>query len=121
MADAPRGMLDLEALERGVDDGSIETVVTALPDPYGRLIGKRITGRFFLDHIAGHGMQRTVAPLRREAVDRIRVAEADGLGVVSLGSKMIDPPVVKQALRLVDQARQLGLVPEDRASEDSDG
>ena len=56
MADAPRGMLDLEALERGVDDGSIETVVTALPDPYGRLIGKRITGRFFLDHIAGHGM-----------------------------------------------------------------
>jgi glutamine synthetase len=49
-------MLDLEALERGIDDGSIETVITALPDPYGRLIGKRITGRFFLDHIAGHGM-----------------------------------------------------------------
>jgi glutamine synthetase len=56
MAGAPRGMLDFAALERGVNDGSIETVVTALPDPYGRLIGKRITGRFFLDHIAGHGM-----------------------------------------------------------------
>jgi len=56
MAGAPRGMLDLEALERGVEDGSIETVVTAFPDPYGRLIGKRITGRFFLDHIASHGM-----------------------------------------------------------------
>jgi glutamine synthetase len=49
-------MLDLAALERGVADGSIETVVTAIPDPYGRLIGKRIMGRFFLDHIARHGM-----------------------------------------------------------------
>jgi citrate lyase subunit beta/citryl-CoA lyase len=38
-------------------------------------------------------------------------AQAEGLGVVSLGSKMIDPPVVKQALRLVEQARFLGLVP----------
>jgi citrate lyase subunit beta/citryl-CoA lyase len=38
-------------------------------------------------------------------------AQAAGLGVVSLGSKMIDPPVVKQAQRLVDQARQLGLIP----------
>jgi glutamine synthetase len=56
MAGAPRGMLDLEALEAGIGDGSIETVVTALPDPYGRLIGKRITGHFFLDQIAQHGM-----------------------------------------------------------------
>jgi glutamine synthetase len=56
MAGAPRGMLDLEALERGIDDGSIETVVTALPDCHGRLVGKRISGRFFLDHIADHGM-----------------------------------------------------------------
>ncbi len=32
-------------------------------------------------------------------------AEAQGLGVVSLGSKMIDPPVVKRALNLVRLAR----------------
>jgi citrate lyase subunit beta/citryl-CoA lyase len=31
-------------------------------------------------------------------------AQAKGLGVVSLGSKMIDPPVVKRALRTVDLA-----------------
>jgi citrate lyase subunit beta/citryl-CoA lyase len=31
-------------------------------------------------------------------------AQARGLGVVSLGSKMIDPPVVKRALRTVDLA-----------------
>jgi citrate lyase subunit beta/citryl-CoA lyase len=39
-------------------------------------------------------------------------AQAEGLGVVSIGSKMIDPPVVKQALRIVRQAG--GERPEDR-------
>jgi citrate lyase subunit beta/citryl-CoA lyase len=34
-----------------------------------------------------------------------------GLGVVSLGSKMIDPPVVHRALKLVERARTMGLVP----------
>jgi len=54
-------------------------------------------------------------------VDAFAAAEAQGLGVVSLGSKMIDPPVVKQSQRLVDQARQLGLLPEETTPEDSDG
>ena len=36
-----------------------------------------------------------------------------GLGVVSLGSKMIDPPVVKRAVKLVREAREMGLLPED--------
>ena len=38
-------------------------------------------------------------------------AEARGLGVVSLGSKMIDPPVVERARKLVERARKLGLLP----------
>jgi citrate lyase subunit beta/citryl-CoA lyase len=46
-------------------------------------------------------------------VDAFEKAEAAGLGVVSLGSKMIDPPVVKQAMRLVKQARALCLPPFD--------
>jgi citrate lyase subunit beta/citryl-CoA lyase len=36
-------------------------------------------------------------------------AQEQGLGVVSLGSKMIDPPVVEQAQRLLAQAEKLGL------------
>ena len=39
-------------------------------------------------------------------------AQAKGLGVVALGSKMIDPPVVQRALKLVERARRMGLVPE---------
>lgn len=40
-------------------------------------------------------------------------AQARGLGVVSVGSKMIDPPVVQRALKLVERARRMGLVPEE--------
>jgi citrate lyase subunit beta/citryl-CoA lyase len=37
-------------------------------------------------------------------------AKRRGLGVVSLGSKMIDPPVVNRALKLVERAEHMGLV-----------
>ncbi|MGC2110758.1 MAG: aldolase/citrate lyase family protein [Candidatus Korobacteraceae bacterium] len=37
-------------------------------------------------------------------------AQARGLGVVSLGSKMIDAPVVQRALKLVARAKQMGLL-----------
>ncbi len=46
--------------------------------------------------------------LRIEAA--FRDAQEKGLGVVSLGSKMIDPPVVERARRLVARARKMGLV-----------
>ena len=51
-----RGRLDLEGLERQVGDGSIETVLTVIPDLYGRLMGKRIVGSFFLEEIAKDAM-----------------------------------------------------------------
>ena len=41
-------------------------------------------------------------------------AEKKGLGVVSLGSKMIDPPVVKRALHTVDMAVAAGVLDADR-------
>jgi glutamine synthetase len=51
-----QGRLSPEQLRAEVESGSIETVITALPDLYGRLVGKRITGHYFLDEVAGHGM-----------------------------------------------------------------
>ena len=41
-------------------------------------------------------------------------AQSKGLAVVSLGSKMIDPPVVQRALKLVARARQMGVLPESK-------
>jgi citrate lyase subunit beta/citryl-CoA lyase len=40
-------------------------------------------------------------------------AERKGLGVVALGSKMVDPPVVKRALRLVRLGEALDVLPKD--------
>ncbi len=40
-------------------------------------------------------------------------AEAKGLGVVAVGSKMIDPPVVKRAERTIHMAIDTGLIPEN--------
>ncbi len=46
-------------------------------------------------------------------------AERKGLGVVSLGSKMIDPPVVKRAARTIDLAIINGLLTKDWKDEQS--
>ena len=56
MNDAPVGPLSLGDLEREVASGQIENVVTALPDLFGRLVGKRIQGPFFLEEVARGGM-----------------------------------------------------------------
>jgi len=48
------GLLTLDDLRGAVGDGSIDTVVVAFPDPYGRLLGKRLDAGFFLDDPA-HG------------------------------------------------------------------
>lgn len=51
-----RGMLTLDDLRDKVAAGEVETVITAFPDLYGRLMGKRITGEFFLEHTVESGM-----------------------------------------------------------------
>lgn len=46
----------------------------------------------------------------RKIVKAFEEAGQKGLGVVALGSKMIDPPVVKRALRTIAIAEKLGLL-----------
>ncbi|MDH7516046.1 MAG: aldolase/citrate lyase family protein [Bacteroidota bacterium] len=48
-------------------------------------------------------------------------AERKGLGVVAIGSKMIDAPVVKRALRTIGLACSAGLIPETWREEQSNG
>jgi citrate lyase subunit beta/citryl-CoA lyase len=60
-------------------------------------------------------VHRAFAPTEEELRRAVRIvaafrdAEARGLGVVSLGAKMIDPPVVDRARKLVERARAQGL------------
>ncbi len=46
----------------------------------------------------------------RKIVSAYHEAQKNGLGVVSLGSKMIDPPVVQRALKLRARAEAMGLL-----------
>ncbi len=46
-------MLSLDELRRAVEDGTIDTVCAAFTDMQGRLMGKRLHARFFLDEVEG--------------------------------------------------------------------
>ena len=47
--------MTLTELTKQIRAGSIDTVITVCPDVLGRLVGKRFTGKFFLDSVAAHG------------------------------------------------------------------
>ncbi len=49
--------LSVEQLRMGVDDGSIDTVVLAITDLQGRLQGKRLDARYFVDEVLAHGTE----------------------------------------------------------------
>ncbi len=49
-------MMSEAQLVAEVERGEIDTVITAFPDLYGRLVGKRITGHFFVEEILRGGM-----------------------------------------------------------------
>ncbi len=55
MSEAMRGRLTLDDLRAQVASGEIDTVVAAMVDMQGRLMGKRVTGHFFVDEVARDG------------------------------------------------------------------
>jgi glutamine synthetase len=85
------GRLRLEDLEARIRDQSIDTVINAITDLQGRLMGKRITGDFFLEH-AKHGTHfctyllgtdmemRTPAGYRLTASDSVAREDRHGAG-----------------------------------------
>ncbi|CAA0089809.1 Glutamate--isopropylamine ligase [Mycolicibacterium vanbaalenii] len=51
------GMLSKADLEHRVADGEIDTVIVAFCDMQGRLTGKRISSRLFVEEVAEHGAE----------------------------------------------------------------
>ena len=49
--------LEVAELEALVDAGEVDTVVACLTDVQGRLQGKRLHARYFLDEVLGHGTE----------------------------------------------------------------
>jgi citrate lyase subunit beta/citryl-CoA lyase len=67
-------------------------------------------------------IHRAFAPAPNELEKALQIvaayedAQARGLGVVSLGSKMIDAPVVQRAVKLVARARRMGIIADQPAA-----
>ena len=81
------GVLTETELRKSVQLGEIDTVLTAFPDLYGRLVGKRISGAFFCDEVLGHGMHACdyllACDMEMDPVPGYRFASwADGYGDV---------------------------------------
>src|SRR5687768_6438448 len=47
--------MNFQQLTARVNKGEIDTVMVVFPDVFGRLVGKRFTGRYFVDHVAEEG------------------------------------------------------------------
>ncbi len=52
-----RVTLGLDQLKSMVGDGSVDTVLVAFADNQGRLVGKRVMGRYFLDVVSGGSIE----------------------------------------------------------------
>jgi glutamine synthetase len=50
-------MMSLAALEQLVDGSAVDTVIVAFADMQGRLVGKRVAARLFVDEVAAHGAE----------------------------------------------------------------
>ena len=49
--------LTMDGLVDRIENGDIDTVVVAFTDMQGRLQGKRLHGRYFVDHVVDHGTE----------------------------------------------------------------
>jgi len=47
--------MNVQTLRTKINSGEIDTVIVAFPDVFGRLLGKRFTGKFFLEQVAKQG------------------------------------------------------------------
>jgi glutamine synthetase len=81
--------MTLPQLKSLVRSGSIDTVLVALPDPFGRLVGKRFRAEVFLDSVAKHGTHGCnyllTVNLEMDPLDGFKVASWDtGFGDFAL-------------------------------------
>ena len=56
MADA----VEPQGLESLIRTGEVDTVLAVFPDGLGRLLGKRVVGRYFLDHVLSDGVHACI-------------------------------------------------------------
>src|SRR4026207_1721897 len=56
----PEDRADAKGLEALIKKGEVDTVLTVFADGLGRLLGKRVVGRYFLDHVLHDGVHACI-------------------------------------------------------------
>src|SRR5258706_11368236 len=56
----PEDRADAKGLEALIKKGDVDTVLTVFADGLGRLMGKRVVGRYFLDHVLHDGVHACI-------------------------------------------------------------
>ena len=87
-----RGMLEATELERLIADDEIDTVLVVFPDHQGRLVGKRVTGHFFRDHVlAGRDRGVQLPPRGRRRHDACSPATSSPTGTRATATSCAGP------------------------------
>ncbi len=117
-ANGAAGPLTLKALERAVAARTVDTVVIALVDMEGRLVGKRSTARHFLESTVAHGAEFCEYVLATD----VDMSPQQGYGLAGwdrgFGDFMIKPDL--STLRLLPWQPGTALVLGDAVREDGD-
>jgi glutamine synthetase len=113
---AQLGYRTVEALQQDVADGTVETVIMAITDMQGRLVGKRVSARLFLEDALGHGVEACNYLL---AVD-VEMNTVDGYALSSWDSGYGDMQLVADlsTLRIAPWLTQTAIVLCDLRSSD---
>src|SRR5205809_958201 len=105
------GRLARKQLEQLVRRGEVDTVLTVFPDTFGRLMGKRVVGRYFLDTVADEGAHACIylftVDMEMEPLPGFKLASWErGYGdmklVPDLGTFRLIPWLPKTALVFCD-------------------
>src|SRR5213078_2535529 len=105
------GRLARKQLEQLVRRGEVDTVLTVFPDTFGRLMGKRVVGRYFLDTVADEGAHACIylftVDMEMEPLPGFKLASWErGYGdmklVPDLGTIRLIPWLPKTALIFCD-------------------
>src|SRR5213593_5131763 len=105
------GRLDRRRLAQLIAKGDVDTVLTVFPDALGRLMGKRVVGRYFLDHVADEGAHACIylftVDMEMEPLPGFKLTSWErGYGdmkvVPDLGTLRVVPWLAKTALVFCD-------------------
>src|SRR5216117_1246314 len=105
------GRLALKQLEQLIRKGEVDTVLTVFPDTFGRLMGKRVVGSYFLDHVADEGAHACIylftVDMEMEPLPGFKLTSWErGYGdmkvVPDLGTLRVVPWLAKTALVFCD-------------------